>query len=156
MTEPTPSTRGGGWVVGQFVILALILVVGYAESGHYPGHPVSSVVTLLSALAAAFFGWRGFRDLGSNLTPYPKPLDDAQLVTTGVYGIVRHPIYTAVLSGALAYSTFQHSWYALVGTVALAVWFEYKSRREEAFLRIQFPAYADYAQRVKKFIPGVL
>lgn len=155
MSATTPTKRGGGWVVGQFIILAGILAVGYAPVGHFTPSSLTTVLGIGLALVSAVFGWRAFSDLGKNLTAFPKPLDDATLVTDGVYAIVRHPIYTAVLAGALGYSIYQASLYALAGTVVLGIWFEYKSRREETFLRERFAAYATYAQRVKKFIPFV-
>lgn len=155
MRATTRGKRGGGWVVGQFIILAGILAAGYVPAGHFAASTATAVVGLLLAVVSVTFGWRAFSDLGKNLTAFPKPLDDASLVTHGVYAIVRHPIYTAVLAGALGYSIYQTSVLALGGTVLLGIWFEYKSRREESFLRERFAAYDTYAQQVKKFIPYV-
>ena len=155
MSSDIQTSRGGWWVVGQFIILAMIVTAGIIRGGHYTGGLLSTVVGAVLCLVAVGFGWRGFVTLGNNLTAFPKPLDDGQLVITGVYAIVRHPIYTAVLCGSAGYALLTTSWVGLVLTGVLGVWFEFKSRREERFLRERFPTYAAYAQTVKKFLPGI-
>jgi protein-S-isoprenylcysteine O-methyltransferase Ste14 len=55
----------------------------------------------------------------------------------------------------MGYALLTTSWWGIVLTVVLAVWFEFKSRREEEFLRDYFPTYADYAQKVAKFLPRI-
>ena len=55
----------------------------------------------------------GVLHLGTNLTAFPKPKEGAHaLVTTGVYSIVRHPIYTGFMLGALGWSLW---WGTLLG-----------------------------------------
>jgi Phospholipid methyltransferase len=56
-------------------------------------------------------------DLGQNLTPLPHPRDEGQFVKTGVYGLVRHPMYGGVIYLALAYASWQMSWVHLVGAI---------------------------------------
>lgn len=155
MSASAHGSRGGWWVVGQFIIIIMILTVGFVPDGQYDGGLLSTILGALLCLVAVGFGWGGFGALGRNLTAFPKPLDDGQLVTTGVYAIVRHPIYTAVISGSMGYALLTASWWGIVLTVVLAVWFEFKSRREEQYLRDYFPTYADYAQKVAKFLPRI-
>ena len=153
MEESSHNSRGGIWVVGQFVLIAMILIAGQLPYGTFTTGIVTTVLGVLCCALAVAFGWRGFANLGRNLTPFPKPLDDGSLVTTGVYAIVRHPIYTAVLCGCIGYVLLCGSWSAGVVTGILGIWFEFKSRAEERFLRQRFSAYAAYAQSVKKFLP---
>ncbi len=155
MTQPTLHSRGEFWVIGQFVLMAVIVVVGLLTQGHYTTGVLNVVVGILLCAVSLGFGWRGFVNLGKNLTAFPKPLADGQLVTSGVYAIVRHPIYTSVLAGCFGYALLRASWLAILVSVVLCVWFEFKSRREEHFLNERFPEYAAYAQSVKKFIPAI-
>ena len=155
MSVNTQTSRGGWWVVGQFIILAMIVTAGLIQEGHYTGGMLSTVVGTILCVVALGFGWRGFVTLGTNLTAFPRPLDEGQLVITGVYAIVRHPIYTAVLCGSAGYAFLTMSYWGMVLTGILGVWFEFKSRREEQFVRDRFPAYAAYAQTVKKFLPRI-
>jgi protein-S-isoprenylcysteine O-methyltransferase Ste14 len=96
---------------------------------------------------------RGWVDLGGNLTPFPRPRADAGLVDTGAYRLVRHPIYGGLILGALGWGLATASPAALAGTVVLAVFFDLKSRREEAWLAAQFKGYAAYRSRTRRLIP---
>jgi protein-S-isoprenylcysteine O-methyltransferase Ste14 len=89
------------------------------------------------------------------LTPLPKPKTDAQLVTTGIFAWIRHPIYTALMLITFGTSLERGDLIALILSASLVVLLEFKSRREEAWLLEQFSDYAMYRSRVKKFVPGV-
>jgi protein-S-isoprenylcysteine O-methyltransferase Ste14 len=94
-------------------------------------------------------------NLGRNLTPLPKPKDDAQLVTNGIFAWMRHPIYTALMLLTFGSSLERGHLIALILSACLMVLLEFKSRREESWLLEQFPDYAVYRSRVKKFLPGI-
>lgn len=149
------TARGGIWVVGQFVILGVLLVLGVIDPHRQPGQLWSSVAAAILGVYSITVGMLAFKHLGRNLTAFPKPKDDGALVTHGIYAYVRHPIYTALISGSVAYALYQGSWWSGIGVIALAVWLEFKSRREEQFLRTMFAAYPDYMRHVKKFIPFI-
>ena len=110
---------------------------------------------LASTAAGIFIAVRGARDLGSNLTPMPRPLPDAELVETGIYGRIRHPLYAAVMLVALGWGTAMQSARALIAAGVLAVWLDAKARREEAWLMSRFPRYAAYRLRTSRFVPGL-
>jgi protein-S-isoprenylcysteine O-methyltransferase Ste14 len=97
----------------------------------------------------------GARGLGSQLTPFPRPVDDGELRKGGAYAFVRHPIYGGVLLVSLAWSMVA-SPLALLPTAVLALVFEGKRRREEMWLVEQYPDYEGYRRLVPKcFIPFV-
>ena len=100
-------------------------------------------------------GFAGTVALGRNLTPFPKPSAHTQLVQGGIYGLMRHPLYTAVFCASAGWALVWQSWPALLATLALAPFFDAKARREERWLRQQFPEYASYEQRVRRFIPWI-
>jgi protein-S-isoprenylcysteine O-methyltransferase Ste14 len=111
-----------------------------------------TLTAIFCILAIVFFG-RSLSDLGQNLTPLPHPRDEGQLVKTGVYGIVRHPMYSGVIYLALAYTSWQMSWVHLVSSIGLFAFFDAKSRKEEIWLAEKFPDYPSYSNSVKKLIP---
>lgn len=144
--------RGEGWVIGQFIIGAAILVSAFFTRFELPLalRLVGVALMLLGALLLVL----GVLHLGSNLSPFPKPRDDAHaLVTSGVYNIVRHPIYSGFVLGGLGWSIWWGSILAIALTVLLFVWFDLKARREEGWLAEKYPDYALYRTRVKKLIP---
>ncbi len=151
------SDRGGGWVAAQFALLAAIALVpprtgglpawpdAIADPGRVAGLALGGAGGLLAALAAA--------GLGRNLTPFPRPIADGELVEHGLYGLVRHPIYTGILLASLGFALFRASTPALLLTLALALLFDRKASHEEAWLLAQYSGYAAYRQRVRKLIP---
>jgi len=98
---------------------------------------------------------RGVLDLRENLTPFPKPLPGANLVDTGAYGLVRHPIYGGLILGGAGWSLFMASPLALFLALMLAVFFDLKSRREELWLAEQFAEYEAYRSRTRRMLPWV-
>lgn len=97
-------------------------------------------------LAAAAF-------LGRALTPLPEP-NGAGLSARGVYAWARHPMYTSVVIGALGVALARGAAVSLLLVGALAVFFEFKTSREERFLTATYPGYATYAARTGKYLPG--
>jgi protein-S-isoprenylcysteine O-methyltransferase Ste14 len=47
---------------------------------------------------AAWMGLGGVRSLGGNLTPLPAPREGGELVATGIFARVRHPLYASVMA----------------------------------------------------------
>lgn len=146
--------RGGLWVLGQGVLLLAVFVCGILW--HKQWHSLLVVFCGgLLLLTAALCGIAGAVALGRDLTPYPQPSSTTQLVQTGIYGLIRHPLYTAVICGALGWALAWASWPSLMVAAALPPFFDAKARREERSLRRQFPEYSLYAKRVKRFLPWV-
>jgi len=146
--------RGGLWVLGQSVVLCAVIVGGLLCRNQWH----SLALTLCGAillLIAAGCGLAGTVSLGRNLTPFPKPSASSRLVQTGIYGLMRHPLYTAVFCGSVGWALVWRSWPALLAALALAPLFDAKARLEERWLRQQFPEYAGYEQRVRRFVPWI-
>jgi protein-S-isoprenylcysteine O-methyltransferase Ste14 len=145
------QARGGWFVVAQFALLGFI----FFAPDPIPSFEVPTWLAWAFTLTGwGLLIWAAF-SLGRNLTPLPHPRDDGTLVTTGVFGVVRHPIYSALMLLAVGSALGRGSWFALTLTVALSVLLEFKSRLEEAKLLERFPTYAAYRSRVKKFVPWV-
>jgi protein-S-isoprenylcysteine O-methyltransferase Ste14 len=146
--------RGGLWVIAQGAIMVTIAILGMtwrAEAAPFAVRVGGLVFLTISALC----GILGVMALGRGLTPFPKPSAGARFVQNGIYSVIRHPLYTSVIFAAFGWSLFRSSWAAFVTSLALAVFFDFKARREERWLQEKFPEYASYAQRVRRFIPWV-
>jgi len=113
------------------------------------------IIASILGLGALILIIKALIDLGKNLTPLPYPREDGSLVKTGIYGIVRHPLYSGLILAALAWTIFQISLSHLAATAILLIFFEIKSSREETWLLQKYPDYSEYRQRVKKLIPGI-
>ena len=93
--------------------------------------------------------------LGPNLTPLPKPKPSGQLIQTGLYKLVRHPIYLGVILVSFGWAGIEQTIYTLVLAFILLIFFDLKSRQEERWLTQKFSEYDVYKQNTKKLIPYI-
>lgn len=149
--------RGEYWVLMQ-----ALLLLGFAVLPAYKlslRHPLALQLAWgLAGIAAGFavvLIVSSVLGLGSNLTPLPHPRDDGQLVQTGIYTIVRHPLYSGLIFAALSWALLQVSLSHLIGTIVCFGFFNAKANREERWLTEKFPDYSAYQKRVKKLLPWI-
>jgi protein-S-isoprenylcysteine O-methyltransferase Ste14 len=80
-----------------------------------------------------------------------------ELMERGPYRIVRHPIYTGILTMFFATALAQGHFFGFVGALLMFVSFGIKLGDEEKLMLQQFPErYADYRRRTKRIIPFVV
>jgi protein-S-isoprenylcysteine O-methyltransferase Ste14 len=95
--------------------------------------------------------------LGRNWSRSVTIKQDHELITTGPYALVRHPIYTGVLTGLLGTAIALSQ---VRGFIALALFFFafwMKFRMEEEWMRSQFgETYTAYAQQTAALVPFLL
>lgn len=81
---------------------------------------------------------------------------DHQVVTTGPYGIVRHPGYVGALLGALAAPLFLGSAWMFLPTAGIVLLFAVRTALEDRTLQSQLPGYGEYARSTRyRLLPGV-
>ena len=153
------GTRGEWFVVAQVVLIGLVFFGPRTALGH-PAWPFPFPhACLLAGGVLMCMGCvllvAGLIRLGRDLTPLPCPKDGAQLIQTGPFALVRHPMYSGGLGLALGWALYVQGWLTLGYVLALFVSLDAKSRREEKWLAERFPAYATYQRRVRKLIPFV-
>jgi Phospholipid methyltransferase len=91
----------------------------------------------------------GVLSLGSSFTPLPRPRARTHLRQSGIFRFVRHPVYGGVILIALGWSLAEAP-LGLLATALLALLFDLKARREEAWLSERFPEYAAYRARTPR------
>lgn len=114
---------------------------------------VNTIIAIFLGLIGLIFLVKGLLDLGNNLTPLPYPKADGKLIQTGIYGIIRHPLYSGLIFTTLAWSFWQLSLSHFLVTIIIFSILNAKSSREEIWLIEKYPEYCEYQQKVKKFIP---
>ncbi|MEO8571900.1 MAG: isoprenylcysteine carboxylmethyltransferase family protein [Chloroflexota bacterium] len=160
---PSLGPRGEGWVAAQIALF--VVVAGFGVRDLEAGTAASlmsfpAVVGLIAVGAALLVlggvvAVRAMRDLGRNLSPFPRPLAGSELVETGLYRLVRHPIYSGLILAGLGWSVATASGWAGLSTLALAVTLDLKARREETWLGEALDGYPAYRARTKRLIPFV-
>jgi protein-S-isoprenylcysteine O-methyltransferase Ste14 len=163
MTKRTIERRG---FIGYRVV-ALILIVGWVSAEHllhlssqsrlWPTTPALGVVTDCIVLAGAAFTVWARITLGRNWSAEVTFKQDHELIESGPYALVRHPIYTGLIVMALgtAINYGRAIGFALLFSLCGGLW--WKARQEERIMSKHFPgAYAEYKMRVRAIIPFVL
>jgi protein-S-isoprenylcysteine O-methyltransferase Ste14 len=117
----------------------------------------AAAVALLMAATVWLFVWAS-RTMGQNWSIVARTRGDHALVTAGPFAWIRHPIYTAMFLMMIALAIgLGHVARLLIAVPLYALGTAIRVRIEERLLRAAFSsAYLEYANRVKRFIPGML
>lgn len=151
---PDLGRRGEGWVVLQVVLLVAIFGAGFVGpiwSG--TARAVGEIAGVALVTVGCGLVIAGIAQLRRQLTAYPRPVPGGRLMEDGVFGLVRHPMYGGGVIAALGWGLAMASPLALAGVLVLGVFFDLKSRREEAWLSEQFAGYRAYRKRTRRLIP---
>ena len=151
---PDLGRRGEGWVALQVALLIAVIGGGFTGplwSG--PARPAGAIVGVALIISGVGLVTAGILRLRRQLTAYPRPVPGGRLIEDGVFGFVRHPMYGGAAIAALGWGLVMASPIAIAGAVVLGVFFDLKSRREEAWLSEQFVGYAAYRRRTRRLFP---
>jgi len=153
------ASRGRGRLGGARIALVIVVVILFRANVHggserIDGPVLEGVGLALWIAGLALAVWARLY-IGRNWGMPMSRREEPDLVTTGPYRFIRHPIYTgiilAMIGTALAISLF-----GLIVVAVAAAFFAYSASREERFLAEEFPAtFPDYKARTKLLIPFV-
>lgn len=136
-------------MVAQFGLFVAVIGAGRLSGPEAVGGAWQTAGNALFVAGLAL-GALGALPLGRRLSPFPQPVPAAQLRTTGIFGLVRHPIYGGVILLFAGIAVRSGSWVAMVLAATLVPFFWAKSRHEERLLEKRFPEYAEYRQKVRR------
>jgi len=95
--------------------------------------------------------------LGKNWSVSVQKKDDHELITRGVYKLVRHPIYTGLLLMFSGDALITGTWRGVIAVAILFISFLLKLRKEEKWLTEIFgDKYLEYMTQTKKLIPWII
>ena len=89
------------------------------------------------------------KDLGRNLSPFPRPIKNSNLVTKGIYRFTRHPIYYSLIFISFGVFIIKLSIYYLFLSISLGLIIKFKISLEEKYLNNKFKNYLIYKNEVK-------
>ncbi len=132
----------------QLSCLLFIFVTGSVVSNTKTGLLIECVGVFLALHAIYVMKISNF-----NLTPTVK--QNSELITSGPYRIIRHPMYIAQLITVLPLVIDYFSWYRFSAFAILTFILLVKINYEEQLLLAHFKDYKAYIKRTKKLIPYV-
>jgi len=130
---------------------------GWLGTRFVPAGPVTEWAgVLLTAAGVAIAFWARWH-LGANWSGVVTLKEGHELIRTGPYRSVRHPIYTGILLGLLGTIVVTGEVRGLLGVAIAWASFYWKARREESFLRQEFgDKFGTHAKETGMFLPKIV
>jgi protein-S-isoprenylcysteine O-methyltransferase Ste14 len=143
-----------------FRLVIIVLVILFARIGVFRHHGLNTdpwraaLGLVLFALGLGFAIWARLhigRNWGTPMTQKVNP----ELVTSGPYHLVRHPIYSGILVAGVG-TAVALSWLWLIAVGLVGAYFIYSATVEERFMGEQFPdAYPAYKGSTRMLVPFI-
>ena len=111
--------------------------------------PFSYFVGFLIIIIAFIILLAAIKDLGRNLSPFPRPINNSNLVTKGIYRFTRHPMYYSLIFISFGVFITKLSIYYLFLSTSLILIIKFKIALEEQYLKNKFKNYLLYKNEVK-------
>ena len=139
-----------------FVLAIIVLRLGAFQNNVVNSDPwLAGLGLVLFAAGLGFAIWARIH-IGRNWGTPMSQKDDPELVTSGPYQLVRHPIYSGVLVAGIG-TAVALSWSWLIAVALAGVYFIYSATIEERNLTEQFPdSYPAYSRSTKMLVPFIL
>jgi len=147
----------GASLAGLGIVPCIYLAAHFPRFADYPVVPVLSYLGIVVDVACLWLFHRTHRDLGYNWSVSLDLRERHTLVTTGVYAMVRHPMYSGFWLMALAQVLLLPNWVAgPAGLIGFGILFFGRVRREEEMMIAAFgDEYRSYMRRTARIIPGI-
>ena len=110
---------------------------------------LSYLVGFLIIIIAFIILLVSIKDLGRNLSPFPRPIKNSNLITTGIYRFTRHPMYYSLIFISFGFFITKLSIYYLFLSTSLGLIIKFKIALEEQYLKNKFKNYLLYKNEVK-------
>jgi protein-S-isoprenylcysteine O-methyltransferase Ste14 len=155
--KPTAQAPRGQYRF-YFVMIACGIVLMYGviprqQPTLWPVTPVLGWAMLALTAAGIAFAWWARIALGRLWSGGIERMAEHRVVDTGPYALVRHPIYTGLIMGAVAMAGLQARPWPILGAILFSLGFALKARVEERFLEQEIGGYQDYRKRVPMILP---
>jgi protein-S-isoprenylcysteine O-methyltransferase Ste14 len=142
-------------------VVLVVIVILLIRLGAFRGHGLNTdpwragIGLVFFAVGLGFAIWARMH-IGRNWGPPMTQKVEPELVTSGPYRLVRHPIYSGILAAGLG-TAVALSWWWLIAVALAGVYILYSAQIEERYLTDQFPDdYPDYKRSTKMLVPFIL
>lgn len=147
--------------VGMLLVPLIYVLSHWLDRADYPlDQPTQRRLgiagSVVLALALIVF-WRAHRDLGVNWSPTLQIHDEHTLVTGGIYGAIRHPMYASQWLWAIAQMLLLQNWIAGPASLLLSApmyWLRVP-REEQMMIEVFGDQYRAYMRRTGRVLPHV-
>jgi protein-S-isoprenylcysteine O-methyltransferase Ste14 len=145
-------------VLGLFVVPLIYVLTGFPAFFDRPFRPSIAWLGIAAMAAALWLFRRSHADLGRNWSISLQVRQQHALIKTGIYRLIRHPMYSSFFLLGIAQMLLLPNWFAGVSGIAGAgLLFAFRVRREEQMMLESFgDDYRAYMAQTKRIIPWVV
>ena len=144
--------------LGLWIVPAIYALTGFPATLDRPLIPAIAVLGVVSLCGGLFLFYRSHADLGRNWSISLEIRNEHRLVTTGIYRLIRHPMYSSFFLLAVAQLMLLPNWFAgATGLIGVGLLYAFRIRQEERMMSERFGAeYRDYMAHTARLIPWLV
>jgi protein-S-isoprenylcysteine O-methyltransferase Ste14 len=140
--------------LGMFVVPIIYAATTWLDFANYTLPAWTGWLGVLFLAGALFVFWRAHVDLGLNWSPSLEIREKHELITRGIYGIIRHPMYASQWLWVIAQPLLLQNWIA--GFLNLLVFIPFYLLRVKAEEQMMLDSFGSQYQDYMKMTGGVL
>ena len=142
--------------IATFYFLTAYLLPGLDKRLGWSHPPDAAVITALILVLAGYTLFFFVLKENSYASRIVEVEEDQKVTTTGPYSYVRHPMYSGVSVMYIFSPLALGSYWAMIPTILLPIFFGIRIRNEEKILLKELEGYREYTEKVKyRMIPGI-
>lgn len=142
-------------LLGMFILPLVYSASTWLDFANYSLPSWAGWVGLAMIVGAIFVFWRAHADLGLNWSPSLEIREKHELITRGIYGVIRHPMYASQWLWVIAQPLLLQNW--LAGVVNLVIFIPFyfmRVKAEEALMLDSFgEQYREYMKKTGAVLP---
>lgn len=141
--------------LGGFFVPIVYAATNWLNFANYSLPRWAGWLGVLLLAGALFVFWRAHADLGLNWSPSLEIREKHELITRGIYGVIRHPMYASQWLWVIAQPLLLQNWIAgFLGVLVFIPLYVLRVKAEEQMMVEQFgDQYRMYMQKVGAILP---
>ena len=143
--------------LGGFVTPIIYATTDWLDFANYTQPAWAGWLGVLLLVAGVFIFWRAHADLGLNWSPSLEIREKHELITRGIYGVIRHPMYASQWLVAIAQPLLLQNWIAgFLNLIAFIPFYFLRVRAEEQMMLDSFGTqYQEYMNKTGGVVPKI-
>ena len=142
-------------LIGMLILPILYAATDWLDFANYTLPVWAGWLGVVILAGALYVFWRAHADLGANWSPTLEIREKHELITKGIYGIIRHPMYASQWLWVIAQPLLLQNWIAgWLNLLIFILFYAVRVKAEEQLMIEQFgDRYREYMQRVGAVFP---
>ncbi|RPJ21279.1 MAG: isoprenylcysteine carboxylmethyltransferase family protein [Chloroflexi bacterium] len=141
--------------LGMFFVPILYAASGWLDFANYRLPAWTGWLGVLILAGAVFVFWHAHADLGLNWSPSLEIREKHELITRGIYGVIRHPMYASQWLWVIAQPLLLQNWIAgFLNLLVFIVFYFLRVKTEEQMMLDSFGTqYQEYMKKTGGVLP---